>query len=72
MHQLKGGKRTFLPPDISPPRHQAPDISLALLRTFPPFFIHSFIWPGPQRLSPNFNVTTVAPAAAVLYRPIRL
>jgi len=63
MHQLKGGKRTFLPPDISPPRHQAPDISLALLRTFPPFFIHSFIWPRPQRLSP---------AAAVLYRPIHL
>jgi len=47
-----------------PPRHQAPDISPARLRTFPHFLIHSFSWPRPQS---QFECNTAAPAAALLY-----
>jgi len=55
-----------LPARKSPPhRHQAPDISPALvLGHFP---LSLYIRLAGQDLSPNLNVTTAAPAAALLY-----
>jgi len=62
-------RRTSPRTDISPSRHQAPDISPAHLRTFPPFIIHSFIWPLFRRIVTFFKRLKIRPWNANNMKP---